>query len=162
MISERGRGARAVFRFAEYGVAAASPPARFATQTARVRPAPTVSPKCAKTREKALSTRFAALNRVRNIAKPTKAAKNGTFFCGSGFQFPRFLSHTAKRRCRYDSINSPATRTPAKTPTRGAHAPYSASRNTALRRLRRPRGLLRKPRACAPPTPHKEVHLWIQ
>ena len=48
--------------------------------------------------------RFAALNRVRNIAKSTKAAKNGTFFCGSGFQFPRFLSHTAKRRCRYDSI----------------------------------------------------------
>lgn len=78
--------------------------ARFAAQTARVRPAPTVSPKCTKAREKALSTRLAALNRVRNIAKPTKAAKNGTFFCGSGFQFPRFLSHTAKRRCRYDSI----------------------------------------------------------
>ena len=55
MISERGRGARAVFRFAEYGVAAASPPARFAAQTARVRPAPTVSPKCAKAKEKALS-----------------------------------------------------------------------------------------------------------
>ena len=57
-----------------------------------------------KSKRESTIPRFAALNRVRNIAKPTKAAKNGTFFCGSGFQFPRFLSHTAKRRCRYDSI----------------------------------------------------------